>query len=115
MVLPLDWKVGPRTPLAEPPKGTPEPGREDGNEGRERDISKKFQGLLAICVILNFKENEAFSVHAQECNSKWPTGSRVRAALPHGMMSAARSVRNEHTMACAGVGHRHKVAGSRNA
>lgn len=63
MVLPLDWKVGPRTPLAEPPKGTPEPGREEGIEERaeERDISKKFQGLHAICTILNFKKIKALS------------------------------------------------------
>jgi hypothetical protein len=63
MVLPLDWKVGPRTPLARPPKGTPEPGREEGIEIRaeERDISKKFQGLHAVCIILNFKKNKALS------------------------------------------------------
>ncbi len=63
MVKPLDWKVGPRMPLAEPPKGTPEPGREEGIEERaeERDISKKFQGLHAICTIVNFKKNKALS------------------------------------------------------
>jgi hypothetical protein len=76
MVLPLDWKVGPRTPLAEPPKGTPEPGREEGIEERaeERDISKKFQGLHAISTIVNFKKNKALSAARGGAGVQLPSG-----------------------------------------